>query len=141
MVVRAVMAGRIRLHPTVVLQFAEIHQGCWNSTTVTLEKVWEYSVSGIEHFRFFSHYVSNTQRLPNGNTMINEGAGGRIIEVTTDGEIVWEYVSPFFGTEIPTRNTIYRAHRVPYAWIPQLDKPEERPVVPPDLKAFHIQPR
>ena len=108
---------------------------------VTLEKVWEYSVSGIEHFRFFSHYVSNTQRLPNGNTMINEGAGGRIIEVTTDGEIVWEYVSPFFGTEIPTRNTIYRAHRVPYAWIPQLDKPEERPVVPPDLKDFHIQPR
>ncbi len=108
---------------------------------VTLEKVWEYSVSGIEHFRFFSHYVSNTQRLPNGNTMINEGAGGRIIEVTKDGEIVWEYISPFFGTEIPTRNTIYRAHRIPYAWIPQLDKPEERPVVPPDLKDFHLQPR
>ena len=106
---------------------------------VTLEKVWEYSISGIEHFRFFSHYVSNTQRLPNGNTMINEGADGRIFEVTTEGEIVWEYISPFFGDELPTRNTIYRAHRIPYDWIPQLEKPEERPVVPPNLWEFHIQ--
>lgn len=105
---------------------------------VTLEKVWEYSVSGIEHFRFFSYYVSNMQRLPNGNTMINEGADGRIFEVTTEGEIVWEYISPFFGKELPTRNTIYRAHRVPYNWIPQLEKPKERPVVPPDLKEFRI---
>ncbi len=105
---------------------------------VTFEKVWEYSVSGIEAFRFFSHYVSNTQRLPNGNTMISEGADGRIFEITSEGEIVWEYISPFFGTEIPTRHSIYRAHRVPYEWIPQLDKPEERPVVPPNLKEFHI---
>ena len=105
---------------------------------VTLEKIWEYSVSGIEHIRFFSHYVSNTQRLPNGNTMINEGAIGRIFEVTKEGEIVWEYVSPYFGKEIRTRNTIYRAHRVPYEWIPQLARPEERPVVPPDLREFHV---
>jgi hypothetical protein len=105
---------------------------------VTLEKVWEYSISGIEHFRFFSFYVSNAQRLPNGNTMINEGAGGRIFEVTKEGEIVWEYISPFFGEENPTRNTIYRAHRVPYDWIPQLERPEERPVVPPDLRKFNV---
>jgi hypothetical protein len=105
---------------------------------VTLEKVWEYTISGIERFRFFSSYVSNTQRLRNGNTMINEGAGGRLFEVTTEGEIVWEYISPFFETERPTRNTIYRAHRVPYDWIPQLDRPEEHPVIPPNLTEFHI---
>ena len=105
---------------------------------VTLEKVWEYSVSGIEAFRFFSHYVSNAQRLPNGNTMINEGAGGRIIEITGEGEIVWEYVSPYFSSEIPTRNTIFRAHRLPYDWIPQLERPDERPVIPPNLKEFHV---
>jgi hypothetical protein len=105
---------------------------------VTLEKVWEYSISGIERFRFFSHYVSNAQRLPNGNTMINEGAGGRIFEVTNEGEIVWEYVSPYFGKEVKTRNTIYRAHRIPYDWIPQLERPEERPVLPPDLSEFRI---
>ena len=105
---------------------------------VTLEKVWEYSVSGSEAFRFFSHYVSNAQRLPNGNTMINEGADGRIFEVTEEGEIVWEYISPYFGKEIPERHHIYRAHRVPYDWIPQLDRRDERPVVPPNLKEFHI---
>ncbi|NIV18530.1 MAG: hypothetical protein GWN47_09035 [Woeseiaceae bacterium] len=71
--------------------------------------------------------------------MINEGAGGRVFEVTTEGEIVWEYVSPFFEEERPTRNTIYRAFRIPYEWIPQLDsRPEERPVVPPNLSEFRI---
>ena len=105
---------------------------------VTLEKVWEYQIDGPESFRFFSHYVSNMQRLPNGNTMINEGAGGRLFEVTNEKEIVWEYINPVFGTEVTTRNSIYRAHRIPYEWIPQLEKPEERPVVPPNLKDFRM---
>jgi len=104
----------------------------------TLEIAWEYSVAGIEAFRFFSHYVSNAQRLPNGNTMINEGADGRLIEVTAGGEIVWEYVSPYFGKQVGSRNTIFRAHRVPYEWIPQLARPDERPVVPPNLREFRL---
>jgi hypothetical protein len=37
------------------------------------------------------------QRLENGNTLINEGSNGRIFEVTRDHEIVWEYISPFWG--------------------------------------------
>ena len=45
---------------------------------VTFAKVWEYSVAGAESYRFFSHYVSGAQRLPNGNTMITEGADGRL---------------------------------------------------------------
>jgi hypothetical protein len=51
-------------------------------------------------------------------------------------EKVWEYISPVFGKEVTTRNSIYRAHRVPYDWIPQLEKPEERSVVPPKLKDY-----
>jgi outer membrane protein assembly factor BamB len=46
------------------------------------------------------HYNCNNpnsaQRLPNGNTLItlmNEPPNGRIIELTSDGEIVWEYRS------------------------------------------------
>ena len=107
---------------------------------MTFEKVWEYSIPGQERSTFFSHYVSSAQRLLNGNTLITEGANGRIFEVTTDAEIVWEYVSPYFGTrEYPNR--IFRAHRVPYDWVPQLERPEERPVVPPDLSEFRIEPQ
>ena len=108
---------------------------------VTFEKVWEYSLSGQGRFLFFSHYVSSVQRLPNGNTLITEGADGRIFEVTPEDEIVWEYVSPFFGTERGLTNRIYRAHRVPYDWVPQLERPEERPVVPPDVSEFRIEPQ
>ena len=106
---------------------------------VTFEKVWEYSIGGTEKFQFFSHYVSNAQRLPNGNTMINEGADGRIFELTEEKEIVWEYVSPFFGTMKPISHRIFRAYRVPYDWIPQLDRPVETPVIPPDLRTYRVE--
>ena len=104
---------------------------------VTFEKVWEYSVAGAESYRFYSHYVSGAQRLANGNTMITEGADGRIFEVTTGGEIVWEYVSPYF-TQNGGTNRVYRAYRVPYEWIPQLARPAERAVVPPSVRDFRV---
>jgi hypothetical protein len=107
----------------------------------TFEKIWEYSVPGVEAYRFFSHYVSSAQRLENGNTLITEGADGRIFEVTRDGEIVWEYVSPYFGERATGSNRVYRAYRIPYAWIPQLEVPVERPVVPPDVREFRIAPQ
>jgi hypothetical protein len=105
---------------------------------MTVEKVWEYSIQGVEGYRFFSHYVSAAQRLPNGNTLITEGADGRLFEVTAEGEIVWEYVSPYFGTNQSSTNRVYRAYRVPYEWVPQLTRPEERAVVPPDVREFRI---
>ena len=108
---------------------------------VTFEKVWEYSIGGTESFRFFSHYVSSAQRLPNGNTMILEGADGRIFELTPDGEIVWEYVSPYFAENPPGRNHMFRAYRVPYEWVPQLRRPRERAVTPPNPREFRIAPQ
>ena len=36
----------------------------------------------------------SVQRLPNGNTLITESNQGRVIEVTEDHRIVWEYYSP-----------------------------------------------
>ena len=106
---------------------------------VTFEKIWEYTISGTEHFRFYSSYVSSAQRLPNGNTLITEGADGRIFELTPEKEIVWEYISPYFDDDPVNRHSLYRAYRVPYDWVPQLEKPTERPVVPPNLKDFHIE--
>jgi hypothetical protein len=99
---------------------------------VTLEVVWQYSpeTSGYESTSFFSHYISSAQRLPNGNTLIDEGADGRMFEVTPEHEIVWEYVSPFFSDPKETQNGVYRAYRVPYDWVPQAGKPVEKPVNP-----------
>ena len=39
------------------------------------------------------------QRLSNGNTLINESNAGRLLEVTPDGSVVWEYVNPLQSEE------------------------------------------
>jgi Arylsulfotransferase (ASST) len=83
----------------------------------TKDIVWKYQDGispGSQHF-FFSSRISNAQRLPNGNTLINEGLDGRFFEVTSDGEIVWEYVNPLFGpaSAVPKgqTNNVFRVYR------------------------------
>jgi len=121
---------------------ARINSRVLEINPVTFEKVWEYSVSGQERFLFASHYISSAQRLPNGNTLIDEGADGRLFEVTPAKEIVWEYVSPYFGLEEGSNtNRVFRAQRVPYDWVPQLPKPTERAVIPPDITTFRVEPQ
>ena len=52
------------------------------------------------------------QRLPNGNTLICEGDFGRLFEVTAGGELVWEYVNPYFGRLPKAKNNrVFRAYR------------------------------
>jgi len=104
---------------------------------VTLEIVWEYSqpnptadnnpsdgeYRGNERF-FYSFFISGAQRLKNGNTLITEGATGRVFEVTPGKEVVWEFIwvepvgpgSPGIPTFI---GGVYRAYRVPYNWAPK----------------------
>ncbi|MEM6273314.1 MAG: aryl-sulfate sulfotransferase [Bacteroidota bacterium] len=43
---------------------------------------------------FYAIFVSNAQRLPNGNTFINEGVFGHLFEINPQGEVVWDYISP-----------------------------------------------
>ena len=43
---------------------------------------------------FFSMLISGAQRLPNGNTFICSGTQSLLLEVTPDGEIVWQYKLP-----------------------------------------------
>jgi hypothetical protein len=105
-------------------------------------------------FRFFSFFIGSAQRLPNGNTLIDEGASGRVFEVTADKKVVWEFVNPF-GNEMvggplgpgctlgatsgQTGNIVYRAYRVPADWVPKKFRQEipgqavrdcEKPPVP-----------
>lgn len=56
---------------------------------------WEYTDPAPQ--AFFSAYMGSAQRLANGNTHICESATGRLFDVTPRGEIVWEYVIPYFG--------------------------------------------
>ena len=105
---------------------------------LTKDIVWEYSPGSMNlpnqkyGFELFSPFISSAQRLPNGNTLITEGSDGRVIEVTKDREIVWEYISPYpWDSSVPSiRNLVYRAYRVPYDWVPQLPKPKEVAVDP-----------
>ena len=88
-------------------------------------------------FRIYSSNISSAQRLPNGNTMVTEGAGGRIFEVTREYEIVWEYVSPYFSRE-RHMNAVYRAYRLPYSWVPQIDRPREIGLKRVDNSRFRV---
>ena len=45
---------------------------------------------------FFSPHMGGAQRLPGGNTLISEGNKGFVFEVTPDGDIVPEFISPHF---------------------------------------------
>jgi hypothetical protein len=70
----------------------------------TSEIVWEYVDKPV--FNFFSCYISGARRLPNGNTLITEGLSGRIFEVTSNGEVVWEYINPYFSKMSESRDTV-----------------------------------
>jgi hypothetical protein len=118
--------------PNGSASFARANSRVLEINPVTLQLVWSYAGP-----KFYSSNISGAQRLPNGNTLITEGAGGRLFEVTKEGKIVWEYIYPEFGSTPPSNN-VYRAYRLPYSWIPQLEKPKEQPVVPPALGNFRV---
>lgn len=110
---------------------------------MTCKTVWQYTpleaglVTPVDANRFYSPFISSAQRLINGNTLITEGSGGRIVEVTPEHEIVWEYISPYWGKMMQI-NMVYRAYRVPYEWIPQLERPVETPTPRPDVTRFRM---
>jgi len=103
------------------------HAGCsfiLEIDPVTQKVVWVYD----DREWFHSDFTSAVQRLPNGNTLITEAWHGRIFEVTTEGETVWEYVVP--------QGRANRAYRYPYDYCPQtlaLGTPKEVPVIPENL--------
>ena len=73
--------------------------------------------------------ISGAQRLPNGNTLIDDGPLGTFTEVTSAGQVVWKYINPVTNTgplhqgdSIPhnlpmhpdeTFNSVFRVYRYP----------------------------
>jgi hypothetical protein len=117
---------------------------------VNAQIVWEYQAydSGQANWAFWTPFIGSVQRLPNGNTLIDEGIDGRFFQVTPSGEIVWEYVSPYLGTAplVPQflrgkaqSNWVYRSQAVPYDWVPPTPHAEHA-VTPPVLAQFQVPP-
>jgi hypothetical protein len=109
----------------------------------SLKFVWQYTpveaglAFPVDANRFYSPFISSVDRLPNGRTMIAEGSGSRIVEVTQGHDIVYEYISPYWGRMMKI-NLIYRSYRVPYEWVPQAAKAEERPIERIDMTKFRV---
>jgi hypothetical protein len=113
------------------------------------EIVWQYTGedSGAPGWSFQSTHISAARRLPNGNTFIDEGQKGRLFQVTPTGDIVWEYVNPYFrrghdpvsGRET-ANNQLYRAQPVPYEWVPAGTPHAERAISAVDISQFRLPP-
>ncbi|MEO0759184.1 MAG: arylsulfotransferase family protein [Cyanobacteria bacterium J06648_16] len=72
----------------------------------TQEIVWEYG--GTRERPLHSAFRGSQQPLPNGNVLITETTGGRVLEVTRNGEIVWEYINKLDNNTV---GVVIRAQR------------------------------
>lgn len=77
----------------------------------TNEIEWEYTAD--PPYLWFTGNQAGCQRLSNGNTLVCDANNGRIFEVTKDKQVVWEYLSPFYGPHAGQKPNplIYRAYR------------------------------
>ncbi len=88
--------------------------------------VWQYKAATPSDF--YSRSRGSNQRLPNGNTLITESDRGRIFEVTRNGAIVWEFITPH-ADHRDRRATIVRSRRYETRFIDPL---RERFAVQPE---------
>lgn len=82
-----------------------------NMVNQPLDFDWTYNLP------LFVDFISGANRLPNGNTLVCSGPDGRIFELDSLDNIVWEYINPAgnMGTasqgDVPTGNMLFRAYR------------------------------
>ena len=86
------------------------HSQVWEINPATNEVEWRYSARD-NMTSFFSPHMGGAQRLLGGNTLICEGNKGCIFEVTPDGDIVRELISPHFvhSEQFGWHNWLFRA--------------------------------
>jgi len=65
---------------------------------------WSYGAANPQDFN--GRALSGSQRLPNGNTLVCNGAGGNIFEVTSDSVEVWRYVNPIANSGLHAQGEI-----------------------------------
>jgi len=90
---------------------------------LTQEIAWSWGARPGEDL--FSETSGRVERLDNGNTLICETNRGRAVEVTPDGQVVWEWVNPNrAGKQNELVAALYFIQRVPR--IPILSGAEPR---------------
>lgn len=77
----------------------------------TQKIVWRYA--GTDDDPLWSAACGLAQRLPNGNTLITETQGARVIEVTPSAEVVWAFVNPNSVAESGKLANIHMMVRLP----------------------------
>jgi DNA-binding beta-propeller fold protein YncE len=91
----------------------------------TNKVVWEFSGGNnpLDRARLTEVILSGAQRLPNGNTLITLGTSGRLLEVTPDKKIVWDFINPYSdpSNEPFPSNYIFKARRYFQTEIPWLN--------------------
>ena len=74
-------------------------------------------ITGEGETAFYSSRISGAQQLPNKNILICSGNEGRILEIDSMGNLVWDFVNPVnqFGSaaqgQTPFSNDMFRAYR------------------------------
>lgn len=58
--------------------------------------------------KFYTPYMGKHQVLPNGNILITETEGGRVFEVTPNGDVVWSFVNRYDKDELAWVNSAGR---------------------------------
>jgi hypothetical protein len=82
---------------------------------VTMSLDWSYESSPGSGF--FTQNRGSQMLLSNGNVLITESTGGRLLEVTRESEIVWEFITPdIIGGSIGVVNWAqrYTAEELPF---------------------------
>jgi hypothetical protein len=101
---------------------------------VTGASVWQLPAKGDQQLgrRSFSYNMGGVQRLPNGNTLVCNGADGTISQLTPRGDLVWQYVNPY-ATQPEYGGAVYKARQYSRDWCPQLKQlpPPQGPAVYP----------
>ncbi|MBW2027483.1 MAG: aryl-sulfate sulfotransferase [Deltaproteobacteria bacterium] len=89
-------------------------------------------VYGRNHF---SPFISNAQRLANGNTLLCEGQNGVFMEITREQELVWQYVRPTPSAGKRIMWGVFRAYRYAPDYCPQFASlpPAEGEAILPDV--------
>jgi hypothetical protein len=80
----------------------------------------DWSYGGRSDQRLDSLARGSQTRLKNGNTLIVESYAGRMLEVTRDGKVVWEFINPVRGEVHPDQIPIIH-------WAERIDPQSLRP--------------
>ena len=88
---------------------------------VTHERVWVFPGESSESL--YSAVRSSQQRLPNGNTLITESSNGRVVEVTPENQVAWEFFVP---ERVKRKNGVFAKVVKSLRFAPEYFEPELR---------------